>query len=781
MRWKKQSHTKRAMAVIVLFLGISIVATAGLSYFITTDHLETEVEQVNRSLLREVNGKLLLVLKGIDTEAIQFLRSRDMWGFMEDDSDVQNNAIAINARITDILMSNDAIFSIDLYSYAKDRRSWSNLFQQLAQSSDYRWLDDFKNYKGFYQWIGTRKLSIDDTGAIQHNVVTLLRSYPLTHAEGYRKGVVSVNIDEVTIYHLIGSAIEPSLGYLFIADGSGTIISHADKSRIGTKADASFWGKGPDKQTEGRFRIRENGAGQTVFFTTNAYTGWKIVSVVSDVALNKPLVSVRNTMLGISLLLLLLAAGMAVVVGRWTFRPINRLLAGVSRQLQSHRTYRDKHEDGPRDEFGRIERSLSHLLADSDRMHRHMRETQPMVKWRLAMDALTGARTTPGELLQSLDAIGSPLHASQFVVMAAEFDRRAEIASAHDLQLYCYALGNVAEEMINAENRGMAIEAREGLVVIIVSFADNDGDGNQLRAFAVAELIKSFVQEHFKRTISLGVGRLAHGIGELQTSYHDALSALSYKLILGENTIISGDDIREPAGGEFLRLIGATDGILDSLRLLDREKMKKQTARWFGIMTEGRAAPDLIRQAVVQFMMKAAGAVAEIDPALLDEVPSHRLFDLLSQYESIRELAEFVSEQLDRYADRIEARRSARESSGVVERIIAFIDTHYMHSDLSLNYLAGEFKMSVSYLSRLFKEHTEGNFIDYLMDIRIARAKEMLAASDMLIRDVSEAVGYSNANSFVRIFKKSTGLTPGEFRERERGMGAGPGAGPSGK
>ncbi|MNI46621.1 HTH-type transcriptional regulator YesS [compost metagenome] len=302
----------------------------------------------------------------------------------------------------------------------------------------------------------------------------------------------------------------------------------------------------------------------------------------------------------------------------------------------------------------------------------------------------------------------------------------------------------------------------------MISFDEADGEANLLRALAVAEMIKSYVEEQFKLTISIGLGRVTPDMETLQHSYHDAMSALSYKMILGGNTIISSEDIREPASGEFMRLLGMTDGIVDSLRLTDSEKMAKQTERWFGEMAGSGAAPDMIRQLVVHFMMKSAKAVGEIDPALLEEAPSHRLFDLLSQYESIHELSDYVIEQLGRYAGQIEERRSNRERNDVVERITAFIDAHYMHSDLSLNYLASEFKLSVSHVSRIFKEHTERNFIDYLMDIRMRKAKELLAGSDMLIRDVSGAVGYTNVNSFVRIFKKCTGFTPGEYREREQ-------------
>ncbi|NOU88528.1 helix-turn-helix domain-containing protein [Paenibacillus sp. LMG 31460] len=769
MFWRpKRSRSKRTMSIILLFLSLCIVSTAGLSYFITTNHLEAEVEQTNMSLLHEVNSKLLLVLKAVDAEAMQFLRSRDMRMFMEDDAADQQDTININTRIGDMLLSNDTIFSIDLYSYAKKRWSQTNPFQTAEPGIDYQWINAFERYKGFYQWVGTRKLSLDEAGNIRQNVMTLIRSYPLTHGDGYRKGAVAFNVDERSIYNLIKNAIDPSFGYLFLTDAEGTILSHADKSLIGAKAGELLWSQEMNKREEGMFRTKINGINRTVFYMKSPYTGWEIISVVSDAELSKPLVQVRNTLFGISIVLLLLAGGMSVVLNSWMFRPVNRVLTNVTKQLQAYGRFEKQDEYSAEDEFSGIEVSLSYILADSNRMHRQMRETQPVIKWRLVMDALIGARQNPSELLPSLEAIGYPLHVQQYMVMTVEFDRKSVIATPQDLQLYSYALCNVAEEMINSEYRGVAIEARDGMVVIIISFDEADGEANLLRTLAVAELIKSYVEEQFKQTISIGLGRLTQDLGMLQQSYHDAMSALSYKMILGGNAIISSEDIREPASGEFMRLLGMTDGIVDSLRLTDSEKMAKQTERWFGEMAGSGAAPDMIRQLVVHFMMKAAKVVGEIDPALLEEAPSHRLFDLLSQYESIHELSDYVIEQLARYAGQIEERRSNRERNDVVERITAFIDAHYMHSDLSLNYLASEFKLSVSHVSRIFKEHTERNFIDYLMDIRMRKAKELLACTEMLIRDVSGAVGYTNVNSFVRIFKKSTGVTPGEYREREQ-------------
>ncbi|RKN80506.1 AraC family transcriptional regulator [Paenibacillus ginsengarvi] len=119
-----------------------------------------------------------------------------------------------------------------------------------------------------------------------------------------------------------------------------------------------------------------------------------------------------------------------------------------------------------------------------------------------------------------------------------------------------------------------------------------------------------------------------------------------------------------------------------------------------------------------------------------------------------------------------EDKRSGLERHEVVGRMLVFIQEHYGRSDLSLNLLSEQFKMSLYHLSRIFKEQTGGNFIDYVMGLRMERAKSLLRESGMKIREIAEEVGYTNLNSFVRIFKKTTGFTPTEYRAMESGKAA---------
>ena len=98
--------------------------------------------------------------------------------------------------------------------------------------------------------------------------------------------------------------------------------------------------------------------------------------------------------------------------------------------------------------------------------------------------------------------------------------------------------------------------------------------------------------------------------------------------------------------------------------------------------------------------------------------------------------------------------------------ILAFLDQHFADEDISLTLVAGELHFSPSHLAREFKADTGKSIKEYITEKRIRAAKQLLADPTVKVGDVARKVGYSNARSFINIFKKYTGLTPGEYKEQ---------------
>lgn len=87
---------------------------------------------------------------------------------------------------------------------------------------------------------------------------------------------------------------------------------------------------------------------------------------------------------------------------------------------------------------------------------------------------------------------------------------------------------------------------------------------------------------------------------------------------------------------------------------------------------------------------------------------------------------------------------------------------------LSLEALAGEFGLSASYLSHLFKRVTGTSVMGYLQSCRLAAAKRCLAQTSMSIGQIVESCGFSDSSNFSRLFRSANGCTPSRFRELHR-------------
>ena len=102
---------------------------------------------------------------------------------------------------------------------------------------------------------------------------------------------------------------------------------------------------------------------------------------------------------------------------------------------------------------------------------------------------------------------------------------------------------------------------------------------------------------------------------------------------------------------------------------------------------------------------------------------------------------------------------------GKIERVRHFAQRNY-HKKVTLKDAANLVYLSPKYLSRIFKQATGSGFSDYKLKIKIEQAKKLLAKTSYNINQIAENLGYENAESFIRQFKKFSGYTPTGYREK---------------
>jgi len=99
-----------------------------------------------------------------------------------------------------------------------------------------------------------------------------------------------------------------------------------------------------------------------------------------------------------------------------------------------------------------------------------------------------------------------------------------------------------------------------------------------------------------------------------------------------------------------------------------------------------------------------------------------------------------------------------------IHQIKLYIIKH-SHEDISLDALGKKVDLSPIYISKMFKEKLGTNYIDFLTECRIEKAKKLLSNPDKSLKEITYEVGYHEPNYFSKVFKKMCSVSPKEYRK----------------
>ncbi len=148
----------------------------------------------------------------------------------------------------------------------------------------------------------------------------------------------------------------------------------------------------------------------------------------------------------------------------------------------------------------------------------------------------------------------------------------------------------------------------------------------------------------------------------------------------------------------------------------------------------------------------------------IEDVPAAQKYD--GEYPDIEGMKKWFLGKTSEICSNMESARE-KEAVSIIEKAKSYIRDNYK-KDISLDEVSREVDISPYYFSKLFKQETGGNFIEYLTEVRLRNARELLKDSGLSIKEICAESGYSDPNYFSRIFKKYEGVTPSEFREKLR-------------
>lgn len=273
-----------------------------------------------------------------------------------------------------------------------------------------------------------------------------------------------------------------------------------------------------------------------------------------------------------------------------------------------------------------------------------------------------------------------------------------------------------------------------------------------------------------------GIGQPVARLRELEESFREAERALAARFTMELNRIISVEDIRMAQNVDTLDDIEITSfGEIEKTRTM-LEKFLNNGAEneidefvdvYINELPEENLKSVLMRQYIIMdayiVMMSFCEKIEGIEGEM--QAQSEELKNSMKTIQTLEEIKNYIRMLLKKIIG-VRDTISGRRYSDIIEIAKDQIRKTYMSDEISLDTIAAEVGMSPSYFSSIFSKEMGKTFVEYLTEIRMNRAKELLMCSSMKTSEIGYEVGYKDPHYFSYIFKKTQNCTPKEFRAR---------------
>jgi len=278
-----------------------------------------------------------------------------------------------------------------------------------------------------------------------------------------------------------------------------------------------------------------------------------------------------------------------------------------------------------------------------------------------------------------------------------------------------------------------------------------------------AEAVARTIGDQASGSPRFGISGEKSSLSELFEAYEEAVEALNSIRIGSGSAVLS---VFRGDAGKPTTLVEPWERA-DELLFFIESGNKAKTAEWIVKLFEHYSSvPELTLGEVKSECRLLVQEVRDVlhRNFLIDgsHSPSSSFEAALAGFFDADAIRDYLLNVLPSVADMMSG-QNLYSSEQIVDNIKAYIRNNF-NKVLTLDKISSLFFLNPSYCSFLFKEKTGINFIDYVNQIRIDKAKELLEGTDDKVYKIAKSLGYDNTKYFFRVFKKLTGLTPEEYR-----------------
>ncbi|AJS60328.1 helix-turn-helix domain-containing protein [Paenibacillus sp. IHBB 10380] len=664
-------------------------------------------------------------------------------------------------RVHDPYLGREAIQALDQYkapsSIIGEMLLYFHNDKRIYSSQGMSSLDVFTDKYNFHNWTPKdliydlnsvklptmRPADLLNRNSFQQSILAYL--VPITPNSPSPHGTVMYFINEAELTSLIDSILGNYQGLSYIIDNNGQILTDNRQGESLMEAEANFlFGLSPGIHSQ-----TLNGKQHSIVSVKSENNGWTYVTLMPSAQFFSSVLHVRSFIIMLFSIVVLVGAAIAIMLARIQYQPISTLAEFANSNAKPNRLANKSVQSG-----NELERIRTLLVDYSSRVD--LQEPYARNHFLFMLLKYGSAQNQPPDLLEIFNLQFDRTH--HFVMLIGWGELEDGQNNKQDRQEIIELLARMEFHELAAHAYGVELPQPKQLA-LIVSFNLDAAMQEFIHVQHIVQDIRGNILEMVDVIPTIGVGTCYSSPDQLNQSFIEACSAFELRTSTDHGTVTFFEKLSYTPDHTYWIPDNVLLKLSQSLKQGSYAVAAQIIRPEFRHLNTSEISALLMRCIcfdILNTMLKTASELG-IDNAMQEMAP-HMMFNSLDELErSFLNIASRICAQVER--------NQMKKEHSLMDQVIAYINSHYMDHNLSLETISFEFAISPSHVSRSFKEKMGLNFIPYIWQKRMEEVMHQLKTTNDPLKDIIMRVGYLDTPNFIRKFKKETGLTPGQYRK----------------
>jgi len=504
----------------------------------------------------------------------------------------------------------------------------------------------------------------------------------------------------------------------------------------------------------------ESGQAANIFIYKSPFSEWTYVYEVPIFERSPINIQALGYFIPFMLVFLIVGISFSFGIAHRIHRPVRALVESITQANQTDLTV-------ARDEFDYLGKAFNDAIFQQETLSDMVSQVTPAILDRFFLSLLQ-ENASYEYLTCTLNAIESKFQINDYYAVFCVSVLEESIADQpnYESDLYLISAMNIIRNTLQSQKTVLfhVVSPGENNIAVILEFPDTAAIADiELHANQIENAIRKG-SENMPYVLLIKRGAVYKEIRLVKDSYKEAREGISRLQYYGEHVQDFGETTQDPIEGGHIDLKKEVSTRIKHIGSTNVQRIQTYIHTVIQSIVESNAAKEDIRRncksIIDLFVESMVYYRLEYEPGL------YEINEQFAKLETLIEISNYTFAFCKNAIALIDEHKKTN-AYRYIERTKEFVADNYDDSALTLNTVSDYAGISAPYLSKLFREVTNENFLDYLNSYRVKQAQLLLTNTDSPVKDIGFKVGFSTVTTFFRVFKKKTGITPGQFRDQK--------------